>query len=235
MRFLDQNQNLITDLPAYLLSLKSIELDQLDQRIFRIKLVILCDVDNTMLGNEGAARVFGPQKGASEQAVTLLEERLCHWNRIVLEKTGKDLSTLIHGGAAGGMAASMQALLGAELKAGIDYFLDNCGFDELLQESDLLITGEGSIDSQSIKGKAPVGAARRAKRKGIPVIALAGSIPPEPDGELQEIFDALFSINPGIISIQEALAGTAANLKRTACNLGDLLAMGKAFGSLSAK
>jgi glycerate kinase len=136
------------------------------------------------------------------------------------------MSALVHGGAAGGIAAGLHTLLNAKLEPGIEYFLDNTGFDQILKTADLLITGEGSLDMQSLRGKAPVGAAARAKKIGIPVIAMAGNISANAEKALKTYFDILLPVNPGLISLEEALAGTAHNLQRMAQITGDLLALG---------
>ena len=137
---------------------------------------------------------------------------------------GIDIATLSRGGTAGGAAAGLHGLLSARVVSGIDYFLEITGFEAALDRCDWVITGEGSIDEQTLQGKAPFGVARRAKEKGIPVIGLTGRLPPEITPGLKEYFDVLLSITPESLELTEALRQTGVNLERTAIQLGDWLA-----------
>ncbi|MDE3251744.1 MAG: glycerate kinase [Bacteroidota bacterium] len=213
IRFLDAEGKTLTRLPESLVKLAAIDLTHSDARIRQTEISILCDVTNPLLGEKGAAKIFGPQKGADQDAVQQLEASLKRFNEVVLQTTGIDMQQIRHGGAAGGTAAGLSALLGAKTVNGIEHFLDLTGFDAALQEADLVITGEGSIDLQTLDGKAPFGVAMRAKKKNIPVIALAGSIPAEPYPELAACFDVLLSINPQPVDLATALANTAHNLE----------------------
>jgi glycerate kinase len=199
-----------------------VDLGGLDARIHRTRLTILCDVNNPLLGPHGAAAVFGPQKGASPQDVLQLEVRLEKLASLIHRTTGKDVSALPSAGTAGGAAAGLYGLLGAELVNGIDFFLDLTGFDDALATAGLVITGEGSIDIQTLEGKAPFGVALRAKKKGIPVVGLAGRLQQDTT-RLDEYFDALFAINRRLVHPAEALKHTAANLSATAKAVGNLL------------
>jgi glycerate kinase len=219
---LDRGNNVLTNLPEELNDLAAIDLSGLDQRILNCELVVLCDVENTLLGEHGAARIFGPQKGATDADVDKLESALAKFSDIVLQQTGKNMASIRHGGAAGGIAASFAALLNAKLVTGIDYFLDMTGFDQALNEADLVITGEGSIDEQTLQGKGPYGVAKRAKQKALPVFALAGRIPSEDDPELKKYFDRMFCIStePDIV---KAMKHTKENLTSTGLSIGNLL------------
>src|SRR5690606_28147590 len=135
-----------------------------------------CDVDNLLLGDEGAAAVFGPQKGASTEDVKILNRALSRFSEITFKQTGKDITSIKHGGTAGGAAAGLYAFLNAKLVNGIDYFLDLTDFSSSLEKADLVITGEGSIDEQTLQGKGPFGVASRAKFKSLPDIAFAGKV-----------------------------------------------------------
>jgi len=178
------------------------------------------------LGDNGAAAVFGPQKGATPDEVVVLENTLSRLRDVCLRKTGKDMNAVRHGGAAGGTAAGLAVFLNARLVQGIEHFLDLTGFDAALEKSDLLITGEGSIDLQTLEGKGPFGVARRAKNKNIPVIGLAGSIPLEVNSELDFYFDVLLAIGHEPEDLQTAMRNTAFNLQRTSEQIGKLLAFG---------
>src|SRR5687768_9421881 len=168
MRLKDKHGDEIDRLPQRLIEAHEIDLSGIDTRIYQTRVIVLCDVDNKLLGTQGAAAVFGPQKGADEAAVLFLESALSHWRDKVLDVTGKDIALLKHGGAAGGTSAGLHAIINAELLNGIDYFLDITGFDNAIETADLVITGEGSIDEQTFHGKGPYGVAARCKAKGKP-------------------------------------------------------------------
>lgn len=157
-----------------LVGLASIDATALMSLTQRVRVLIASDVDNPLLGPTGAAAVFGPQKGASAADVQTLETGLATWARVVEAATGRDLARTPGAGAAGGTAYGALALLDAELRPGIELILELIGFDAKLAGADLVITGEGSLDEQSLSGKAPVGVARAAARAGIPVVAVAG-------------------------------------------------------------
>jgi glycerate kinase len=222
IRFLDSAGELISN-PANLSELEKIDISKNDPRISQTEWIVLCDVDNFLLGPNGAAAVFGPQKGADPEAVQKLEAALQRLQKRTLEKMGVDMNSVKHGGAAGGVAAGLSVFLQAHLENGIEYFLDQTGFDEILDKSDLLITGEGSIDLQTLQGKAPFGVAKRAKKKNIPVIVLAGRTPRRQEPELDEYFDLLLSINQEPADLATELKNTAVNLEKTAKELGDRL------------
>ncbi len=192
-----------------------------DNNLFKaVEIIILCDVLNPLLGTNGAAAVFGPQKGATEKDIPILEAGLKCLRDVILNKTGKDIAAVQHGGAAGGVAGGLYGLLNAQLVNGIDYFLKTAGFEKELRKATLVITGEGSIDRQTLQGKAPFGVAKMAKQFSIPVIGLAGNIPDVIDKELNYYFDRLININEPGTKLDEALKNTYANLERVAYNIG---------------
>lgn len=225
VRFLDNNGREITDLPIGLEALHTIDLSSLDRRLQQVEVTVLCDVDNPLLGEAGAAHVFGPQKGASAEQANQLDSLLGHYAAVIQSTTGKDIAKRRSGGVAGGASAGLAGVLGAKLVNGIDYFLDMTEFDTALSRSHLVITGEGSIDNQTLQGKGPYGVASRAKRVGLPVVGLAGKIPVEVSNELAAYFDTLLAIGNGPAALDDALADTADNLARTAQQLGNLLAV----------
>lgn len=225
IRFLDQQVAPLKNMPEGLTGLAAIDTSGLDSRIAATECIILCDVTNPLLGEKGAAKIFGPQKGADAMATAKLEEALTRFAKTGLETNGIDMATVFHGGAAGGTAAGLHSFLQAGIVNGIDYFLDITGFDQALEKAALVITGEGSIDLQTLEGKAPYGVAIRAGRKKIPVIALAGKVPAEQHPELAACFKRLVSINKEPTDFAAALAATAKNLKTTARELGNELSM----------
>ncbi|GAB2709906.1 glycerate kinase [Nocardia thraciensis] len=151
-----------------------LDLHQLDPRIHEVELLLASDVDNPLLGPVGAASIFAPQKGAGAGAVAALEAGLAHWARLVAQRTGFDAAGRPGAGAAGGIGFAAIAVLGARRAGGIDVMLDLAGFDRSLKDADLVITGEGSLDEQTLHGKAPVGVAARAAAAGVPTVAVAG-------------------------------------------------------------
>jgi glycerate kinase len=225
IRFLDKSKNVINGLPENLVHLDSIDVSGMDKRIEQTELIVLCDVNNFLLGDTGAAAVFGPQKGASPEDVVKLEKSLTRLREVSFRQTGKDMNAIRHGGAAGGIAAGLQIFLGANLAQGIEYFLDTTGFDKELEKASLLITGEGGIDLQTLEGKGPYGVATRAKKKNIPVIGLAGRVPSEPDETLDYYFDMLMEIGRAGEDSRTAMLHTAENLRHTAAQLGKMLSI----------
>jgi glycerate kinase len=212
-------------LPASLSSLVEIDITGLDKRIANTEIIILCDVENPLLGSNGAAAIFGPQKGASGEDVHLLEAGLTKLRDVVLSKTEKDMTIIKHGGAAGGVAAALHIFLNAHLVNGIDYFLQVTGFEKALSKANMVITGEGCIDEQTLQGKGPFGVANRAKEFSLPVIGIAGRVEVGVDQSYKKYFDRLISINENIDDLEAAMKNTYANLEKTAKDLGDMLSL----------
>ncbi|HEY4325806.1 MAG TPA: glycerate kinase [Mucilaginibacter sp.] len=223
-KFLNANNRDLRAVPGDLINMVRIDVSALDERIANCEIVVLCDVENKLLGPQGSAYVFGPQKGASPAEVNLLENFLKNFAGVSKE-FGIDMANAKHSGTAGGAAAGLYAFLNAKLVNGIDYFLSLTNFDKALNDADVVITGEGSIDSQTLQGKGPYGVALKAKMKNIPVIGIAGQVPLDTDDELQLYFDALISINNEPADMATAMENTRANLVRTATSIGNLLAM----------
>lgn len=222
VRFLDASGNELTE-PGRFTEITTIDVSKLDPRVFTCDISILCDVDNTLLGDQGSAAVFGPQKGATPEAVKTLDAGLTTLANVAQSLTGIDMAAVKHGGAAGGVSAGLYTFLKAKLINGIEFFLDFTRFDEALADADLVITGEGSIDEQTLHGKGPYGVAFRAKAKNLPVIGLAGKIPLEQHDGLGQYFDMLLAIGNGPTDLPTALTNTRQNLIRTAQQLGNLL------------
>ena len=174
------------------------------ERARGMKFTVACDVDTPYIGAHGASRVFGPQKGASEQDVEVLEERLRGYALKILKDTGIDVSDMAGAGAAGGLGGAFRAYLGAELKRGVDLVLDQIGFDSIIDGADLVITGEGCSDYQTLKGKTAAGVLERAKRKGIPVMLVSGAIR---DGQMLRDggFGVIAAASPQGMSLAEAM------------------------------
>jgi glycerate 2-kinase len=221
IQFADKSNNNLKNLPESLVDLASIDLTSLDKRIMDCELIILCDVENKLLGKNGAAKIFGSQKGASKKDVATLEKALTKFCDVTQATTGKSMSTIKHGGASGGVAAGLATFLNAIIVNGIDYFLKITAFDAALEKANLVITGEGSIDEQTLEGKGPYGVAVRAQKKNIPVIAVAGKIPPTGNTMLEKYFTSLICINKEPVKIDEAIKNTRTNLVRIGKAIGE--------------
>ena len=153
---------------------KNIDITNIMTTLSSATICCMCDTDKVMYGPDGAAFVYAPQKGASEEEVRLLDDNLRSFAGLIKDQLGVDVSEMPGGGAAGAMGAGAFALLGAELKPGIEYIMDLVGFDECLEGADCVFTGEGSFDMQSLSGKAVCGISARAAEHGVPVIVVAG-------------------------------------------------------------
>ena len=225
--FLDKSGRKINELPKGLLALNRIDTSAMDSRLKDCEIILLCDVTNKLLGTNGAAAVFGPQKGADIKAVQLLEECLYQFNKIIKKDLKIDMDSLKHGGTAGGVAAGMAAFMNAKLVSGISYFLNAVNFENELINTDLLITAEGKLDTQTLEGKGPFGVAEKALQHKIPVIILAGQVPRETSKQLHQYFNVILPIGNAPSSLEDAIKNTAADLERTAFELGNLLALKK--------
>ncbi|PHM37073.1 hypothetical protein Xmau_03997 [Xenorhabdus mauleonii] len=210
---------------AALTRLERIDLTGLDPRLSQIELTVACDVNNPLCGELGASAVFGPQKGATPGMVKALDSALCHYGTKIEQLTGKNVLDEAGAGAAGGMGASLLGCLGAKLQSGIEIVIDTLSLEDVIQGADLVITGEGRIDNQTIYGKTPIGVARVAKKFSIPTIALVGSMSRDYSVVHQHGLDAVFSIVPGACSLSDALANGADNLRVTARNVAAVWAM----------
>ncbi len=160
-----------------------------------VEIVTMCDIDNPLYGENGAACIFGPQKGADEAMIRRLDSGLRQLSSCIARDIGTDFSELAGGGAAGGMGAGMAAFFGSRLQMGIETVLDTVGFDRMLEGADAVFTGEGRLDAQSLRGKVVAGVARRAKQAGVPVIVVAGGLDEGAEASYELGVSAAFSIN----------------------------------------
>ncbi|AKD58722.1 glycerate kinase [Spirosoma radiotolerans] len=224
IQFLAADSTALTT-PESLTNLETIDVSGLDPRILACTITILCDVDNPLVGDQGSAAVFGPQKGATPESVNKLDASLRRFAEVAHRQTGVDMTYLKHGGAAGGVAAGLHTFLKANLVNGVDFFLGFTNFGKALDQADLVLTGEGSLDEQTLHGKGPFGVAFQAKQKKLPVLGIAGKVPLEPNEALNQYFDVLLAIGNGPADIPTAMQLTRQNLVRTAQQLGNLLAL----------
>jgi len=224
-RFLTDDGQPIPDGGQGLSEIAQIKLEQVDSRLVDIKFDVACDVDNPLCGKNGASAVFGPQKGATPEMIEQLDNNLDHYARQLKAIAGKDVGNVAGAGAAGGMGAAVLAFLSARLRPGIEIVMETVGLAEKVAGASLVITGEGRIDSQTIHGKTPVGVARVAKAAGCQVIGIAGCLSDDFELVCEHGLDAVFSIVPGPMELQEALQTGAENLTSFSTNLATVLRM----------
>jgi glycerate 2-kinase len=208
------------DLPgggAALLDLRAVDVRSIDPRVGRTRFTVATDVDNPLVGPEGAAAVYGPQKGADDSDVERLELGLRQYADVIERDLGVAVAEVPGAGAAGGLGAGAMVFLGAEQATGISAVLDIVGFAEAVEAADLVLTGEGSLDSQSLAGKAPVGVA--AASRGVPVVALVGRLALSPEQLVAAGFSgarALLELEPDLERAQSGAAGLLARLAEQA-------------------
>ena len=223
VRALDASGTALPNDAASLERIATLDTTELDPRWHNVEVIIASDVDNPTLGEQGAARVFGPQKGASPAAVERLEASLSHFFGVVARDVGVDVRQTPGGGAAGALSAGLMALLGGRIESGIDLILDHAGFANHLRDAALVVTGEGRIDAQTVQGKGPIGVARQARAAGVPVVAIVGGLE-APDELFHEAgVSAVLPIVTGPMPLAEALERASELVIRAALRLGYLL------------
>lgn len=206
VRFLDGNGQPVEPVGGALGMIQRIDLSGLDARLAAVRIEVICDVDNPLLGERGAAHVYGPQKGATPDQVRRLDAGLANLAAVIDRDLGLDVRDLPGAGAAGGLGAGLKAFLNAELRRGVDLVLDLVGLNEQLRGADLVLTAEGQIDFQTAFSKAPAGVAERARAGNVPCIAIAGSVGRGLDALHELGINAVFSLCPGPVSLEQAMA-----------------------------
>jgi len=194
---------------AALQQLATLDLSTLDPRLADLHVEAAVDVDNPLLGERGASAVFGPQKGATEGDVAILDRALGHFADLTAKALGRDERELPGAGAAGGMGFAARCFLNATLTPGIEMIMQQANVARLLNEADVVITGEGRLDGQSLAGKTPIGVARAAKHLGKPVVVLAGSLGDGWQASTDEGVTAAFALADGLMTLEQALPRTA--------------------------
>lgn len=210
---------------AALKDLFTIDISSLDKRLQNIKIEVACDVNNPLCGEGGASYVFGPQKGATAEMVNILDDALIHYSEVIRMQLGKDIKDVPGSGAAGGLGAGLLTFTNACLEKGVDIIVNYTGLCEAIRKADIVFTGEGSMDLQTRYGKAPYGVAQIAKVENKRVIAIVGSIDEDMNSLNNLGFDAIFSIVPGIMSVEEAMNRGEEHVERTIENVVKLLKM----------
>lgn len=219
VRFLDKQDRELPFGGEALSQLARIDISNLDSRLNYIEIEVACDVTNTLYGETGASKVFGPQKGATPQMVEILDNALYHYSEIIKQQLNKDIANIPGAGAAGGLGAGLLAFTNAKLKRGVDIIINYTNLKEIIKQADFVFTGEGGIDFQTQYGKTPYGVAQVAKSENKKVIAIAGYIG-EGINQLYDCgFDAILGILPQAVSLEEALSKGKENVERTIENI----------------
>ncbi len=229
VRFLDAQGKELAEGGGDLCRLAVIDRSGLDPRLLECEVIIACDVDNPLCGPQGAAAVYGPQKGATPAMVAELDANLAHYARLIASQLGLEVADQPGAGAAGGLGAGLLAFAGGKLQRGIEVVLAATHLAERLAEQDLVLTGEGSLDAQTERGKVPWGVARLAREQGVPVIAIAGRVDSRLD-LARSGFAAALSITPGPVTLPEAMDQAAQLVELAAERAAALVAVGMALG-----
>ncbi|EJO93027.1 glycerate kinase [Ectopseudomonas mendocina DLHK] len=222
MRFLDDQGRELAAGGAALAALDQLDLSGLDARLLQVQIEVAADVDNPLCGARGASAVFGPQKGATPEQVAELDTALGRFARIAAATLGEDHAEFPGVGAAGGLGFAARAFLKATFRPGIELVAELSGLAEAVQGADLVITGEGRMDAQTLHGKTPVGVARVAQDASVPVIALAGSLGEDYQALYDAGIEAAFSLAPGPLSLEQAMAAAAGELEARAVDIARL-------------
>ncbi|PWI33547.1 glycerate kinase [Vibrio albus] len=225
IRMLDGEGNELGYGGGELNKLVTIDMSDLDPRLAATRLEVACDVDNPLCGPKGASHVFGPQKGATPEMVKKLDENLAYYAQVMKSQLNRDVADMAGAGAAGGLGAALLGLLEAELRPGIEIVMDAVNLSEVVASADLVITGEGRIDSQTIHGKTPIGVARTAKKYDVPVIGIAGSLSADCGVVHAHGIDAVFSVVNRAVELTTALAEAAENVELTSRNIAAVYCM----------
>ena len=231
VKFLDSNGHSIEPGGLHLLDIQTIDTTQLNSKFKNIDMSVACDVTNPLLGENGATMIYGPQKGATAKMIPKLDTALCHYHDKIKLQLDKDVKDIPGAGAAGGMGTALLAFLDAQLSKGIDVVLEETHFQSRIIDADLVITGEGKLDSQTIYGKTPIGVAQVAKQFNLPVIAIGGSLGEQYETVYDYGIDSVFSIMNQPTDLQYALDNGPTLLSQTAHNIARLLRLNMSFDS----
>lgn len=203
--------------------LYKIDLSNFDERINEVNIEVACDVNNPLTGINGASNIFGPQKGATKELIEILDRNLGHYAQIVSSQLGKNMQYEEGSGAAGGLGFALLAFCNGKLSPGVEIVIKYSKLNEKIKGASYVITGEGSIDSQTKFGKTPYGVSKVAKENKIPVIAIAGNVGKGIEDLYELGFNSIFSIMPGVLSLDEAFKSAKENVENTIENIARLL------------
>jgi len=214
---------------AGLAALQRFDLTGLDLRLAECQFEIACDVDNPLLGPHGASAIFGPQKGATPQQVQQLDACLSHYASVIEHQLGQQIAAVPGAGAGGGIAAAMLVFLRGRLRPGVEIVAEAVGLEAAIASADLVLTGEGRIDAQTVHGKTPIGVARIAQGHGKPVIAIGGCLGAQVEAVFEHGIAATFGAVQRPCTVAQALDEAAVNLRLAARNVAAVLKMGAAL------
>ncbi len=226
IRFLDASGQDLPEGGGALSRLAAVDLAGADPRVATAEILVACDVDNPLTGPRGASAVYGPQKGATPEMVKELDAALGRFAQVARAATGRDVAELPGAGAAGGLGAGLLFFTPARLRPGVEIVLETTGFEAIVEGADLVLTGEGRTDFQTAMGKAPVGVAAVAKRHGVPVVCLAGGLGDGADDVLAHGIDALASVVPQAMTLEECMSRGAELIEASAARVCRLLRVG---------
>lgn len=222
LRLLDRQGQALAEGGLALAQLARIDASDLDPRLAEVQFEVAADVDNPLCGPNGASAIFGPQKGATPEQVLLLDQALGHFADHCAQLLGEDVREFPGCGAAGGMGFAAKAFMGARFRPGVEVVAELAGLDGLVQGADLVITGEGRFDAQTLRGKTPMGVARVAKRHGVPVVVIAGTLGEGYEALYAHGIDAAFAVTSGPMTLERACAEAGTLLEARAGDIARL-------------
>lgn len=232
VKYYDASGKLLKGCGAALAQVARIDVSELEPLIKKVAIKVICDVTNPLLGSEGATYIYGPQKGVTPDLLPVLEAGMANYSSVMTKTFGQDFGTAAGSGAAGGMGAALRAFLGATLAPGIQVVLDTIDFDSLLEGVDLVITGEGNIDGQSVLyGKVPTGIMKRCLPKNIPVIVVAGGMGDKAELFWQEGEGSIITCINAAMPLEQALTDATRLLRSAAERALRLVRIGMKIGS----
>ena len=224
VQFFDNDGNSFIPTGETLDKITAFNTENTDILLKDVEITAMCDIDNPLYGKNGAAYIFAPQKGADSEMVAVLDEKLKYIASLTEKQTGNNYYDIKGAGAAGGMGFGVCAFLGGSLKPGVNLILETIGFENQLSDTDLIITGEGRLDSQSLSGKAVIGISRIAQKYNVPVIAVVGSVADDVSPVYTQGVTAVFTTNTQPVPFEIAAANTGRNLAFTVENIRRMIA-----------
>lgn len=225
VKFLDQNSQQVELGGGYLDQIQNIDISHLDARLKEVEIIIASDVNNPLLGKNGATFTFGAQKGATPDMLAQLEHNLAHFSQIISTQLGRQVHQISGSGAAGGLAAGLLAFTDAKIQSGITTVIEQVGLEKMIEQADFVLTGEGAIDFQTQYGKTPIGVSLLAKKHNKPVIVCAGHVGEDIDILYDQGITAIFGILHQNGELESVLRDGTKNLTRTCENIGRLIAL----------
>lgn len=229
VEFLDIDGKVLEPVGESLGAVADYRLDKLCIGLGEAELTVMCDVDNPLIGPQGATYVYGPQKGGTKESLEILESGMRNYADVILKKSGIALHDMPGAGAAGGISAALVAFAGAKLHSGISVVLEACEFEKSLKDADLVVTGEGRLDGQSARGKVIHGIGTVCKRYGVPVVAVVGGMLPGAEAIYEYGIDSVMVTVNGVMCLEQAMEEARVLLEDAADRMFRLIRIGKAL------